>query len=86
MQMCMCCMYYMVHSLANLSRAIIHFRTHAHPIPKGNYKMSFKEMKNMVTKEVLHMPNVTSFTITLVASKTLLFVIFSMKIMVGKVL
>jgi hypothetical protein len=40
--------------------------------PKVIIKKSFKEMKNMVAKEVLRMPNAASFEITLVASKTLL--------------
>jgi hypothetical protein len=66
-------MYYVVHSLSDLSRITIHLGMHVHPIYKGKYRESFKEVKSMVAKEVLCAPNVTSSTIALVASKTLLF-------------
>lgn len=72
-QTCICHMYYVVHSWSDLSRATIHLGMHVHPISKGKCKKSFEEVKSMVAKEVLHMPNVTSSAIALVASKTFLF-------------
>jgi hypothetical protein len=44
-----------------------------HPISKGKCRKSLEEMKNMVVEEVLCMPNVTSFAISLVANKTFVF-------------
>lgn len=44
----------------------------AHLVFEGEYKESLKEIKNMVVKEVLRMPNVMSFTISLVVGKTFL--------------
>jgi hypothetical protein len=65
-------MYYVVHLLSNLSKVAIHLELHAHPISEGNYGESFKEMKCMVTEEVLLMPNITSFLISLAINKTFL--------------
>jgi hypothetical protein len=65
-------MYYVVHSLFDLSRATIHLGMHVHPIFERKCKESVEKMKSMVAKEVLHTPNVTSFAISLVASKTFL--------------
>ncbi len=62
----------MVHSLFDLSRAAIHLRTHEHFIFEGKCRKSLKEMKNMVIKDVMRMPNVTSFTISLATNTTFL--------------
>ncbi len=72
-QTCICRMYYVVHLLFVLSRATIHLGTHVHHASKGKCKESLEDMKNMVVEEVLHMPNATSSTIALVASKVFLF-------------
>lgn len=50
----------------------IQFDTNAHLVFEGECRESLEEIKNMVVKEVLHMPNATSFAISLVASKTYL--------------
>ncbi len=64
----------MVYSLSDLSRVGTHLGTHdQHHVSEGKCKKSFEEMKNMVAKEVLRMPNVTSSTIFLAVSKTFLF-------------
>ncbi len=68
MQICICCIYYVVHSLSDLSRVAIHLRTHEHLISEGKCRKTFKEMKSMVIEEVLRMPNVTSSTISFAAS------------------
>jgi hypothetical protein len=65
-------MYYVVHSLSNLSIVAIHFETHVHLVSEGKYRESLEEMKSMVAEEVLCMPNATSSTISLAMSKTLL--------------
>jgi hypothetical protein len=65
-------MYYVVHSLSDLSRATIHLGTHAHHVFEGKCNEYFKEMKIMVTKEVLCTPNSISFVISLAVSKTFL--------------
>jgi hypothetical protein len=66
-------MYYVVHFLFNLFRTTIHLGTHAHLVFDGKCMEPFKEMENMVAKEVLCMPNATSSTMTLLMSKTFLF-------------
>ncbi len=65
-------MCYVVHSLSNLSRVAIHLEMHAHLVSEGKCKKSFKDMKNVVAKEVLRMPNATSSVISLAMSKTIL--------------
>jgi len=65
-------MCYVVHSLFDLSRATINLKTHAHPIYERKCTESLEKMKSMVAEEVLHMPNVTSFVISLATSKTFL--------------
>jgi hypothetical protein len=57
----------------NLSRAAIHLGIHAHLVYDGKCMEPFKEMENMVAKEVLHMPNAMSSTMTLVVNKTFMF-------------
>jgi hypothetical protein len=57
-------MCYVVHSLSNLSRVAIHLEMHAHLVSEGKCKKSFKDMKNVVAKEVLRMPNATSSVIS----------------------
>jgi hypothetical protein len=64
--------YYVVHSLSDLSRAATHLITHVHPLSKGKCIKSLEEMKSMVVEEVLHMPNAISSAISLAVSKTLL--------------
>ncbi len=71
-QTCICCMYYVVHSLFDLSRTSIHLKTHAHLIYERKCTKSLEKMKSMVAEEVLHMPNVTSSVISLAMSKTFL--------------
>jgi hypothetical protein len=66
-------MYYVVHFLFNLSRTTIHLGTHVHLVFDGKCMEAFKEMENMVAKEVLCMPNAMSSIMTLVVSKTFLF-------------
>jgi hypothetical protein len=65
-------MYYVVHSLSNLSRVAIHLEAHAHFVSKGKCKKSLEEMMSMVVEEVLRMPNATSFAISLATSKAFL--------------
>jgi hypothetical protein len=61
-----------VHLLFDLSKVAIHLGTHEHHVFEGKCKESFEEMKNMVAEEVLHMPNATSFAISLIVSKMFL--------------
>ncbi len=56
----------------NFSKATIHLLTHAYPSSNGKCRESFKEMKNMVVKEVLCTPYAMSSAISLVANKTFL--------------
>ncbi len=65
-------MYYVIHFLFNLSRATIHCGTHTHLVSNGKCMEPFKEMENMVGKEVLRMLNVTSSMMTLVVNKKFL--------------
>ncbi len=67
------CLYCVVHFMFNLSRAAIHLGIHAHLVYDGKCMEPFKEMENMVAKEVLHMPNAMSSTMTLVVNKTFMF-------------
>jgi len=62
-----------VHFLFNISKIAIHLGTHVHFVSDGKCMEPLKEVKNMVAKEVLCMPNATSSTMTLVVSKTFLF-------------
>jgi hypothetical protein len=55
---------------ANVSRITIHLHTHAHLVFNGKCRESFEEMKNMVAKKALRIPNVTSFVIALATNKT----------------
>jgi hypothetical protein len=70
--MCIYHIYYVVHFLPNLSEATIHLLMHAYLIINGKCKELFKEMKNMVVKEILCTHDVTSSTISLVVSKIFL--------------
>ncbi len=65
-------MYYVVHSLFDLSKVAIHLNTYAHPIFEGKCRKAFEEMKKMVIEEVLRMPTTTSLAIALVVIRTFL--------------
>jgi hypothetical protein len=65
-------MYYVVHKFPNLSRAVIHLGTHAHPIVDNECKESFQDIKNMVADEVCRMPTATILVIVLSVNKTFL--------------
>lgn len=68
-----CCIYYIVHKLNNLSRVVNHLDMHAHLDVEGKCKEAMEAIKNMVAKEVSYMPNVTSSTIGLAINNTFLF-------------
>ncbi len=65
-------MYYVVHSLFDLSKVAIHLSTYAHPIFEVKCRKAFEEMKKMVIEEVLRMPTTTSLAIALVVIRTFL--------------
>ncbi len=67
-----CWMYYVIHKLQSLSRAVIHLGTHEHLVGEGMCKESLEGIKVLVEGQVFHTLDGKIFVISLNASKTFL--------------
>jgi len=63
--------YYVIHKLVTLMRAMIHFKRHDHHIQDDMCKESFEEIKALVKEKVYPTLNSKNSTIGLFASKSL---------------
>jgi len=71
--MCVACMYYIVHKQENLIWTTIHLNTHDHPVMEGHFQKVFNQVKFMVEEEVSRTLGAPALAIALVANKTFLF-------------
>jgi len=78
---CKCQIYYVVHKLQSILRAIIHLGVHLHPITNGRCRKVVDENKKLIEEEVNQTHDAKISTIFLCTSKSFLANIYSMTTM-----
>ncbi len=66
--LCVACMYYVMHKQENLTQIMIHLGMHDHPMAEGHSKEKFEQVKSLVEHKVFCAPRATTSAIALVAN------------------